>query len=473
MPLDTTSTLFDDPIQEEARQKLCEAIDDPKVKVDDVLYMVEHNFPAMDIHLVGWSLVDRVMYNYARRPEKDVAQLIEKLAWKGAGIESSLLHQAIEKNQPEVVEALLRTGQVDVKENNELIHAIQKGNVRIVGDLLQAGTPVDVTGEGKRGPLHEAALRCTPANQNETAEITHLLLNKGANPNVKDSWRNLPLHYAVAKNGELVQILMAGGTQLFEKNRSGKEVPVENAAGSTPLQSLIYAGMLQAEDPNEYAKTAKYLLYRIKDPSQHNALLNHRNYDGDTALKMAVRNIPLIGQEGVATLLTEGADPNIPDKEGNTALHQAIGEPEAVKTLLASHADWRLLNKKHQTPRQAAAAAIEKEISEIIEEEPAYIEENFAAEKYQLDSWRASIALLEKQENNDHNPSKDASERPGSRQPIDQKATPSPSVSMRRALEQYHAEQAQPPAAEKPQLMALKPAAAPSSEDRAEQIHRS
>ena len=78
--------------------------------------------------------------------------------------------------------------------------------------------------------------------------------------------------------------------------------------------------------------------------------INQQSGEGETPLHLAVFR----GQENaVAAFLKMGADPNIKDKRGDTALHNAArliwGGP-VVKALIENGADIKIRNNKNETP---------------------------------------------------------------------------------------------------------------------------
>lgn len=95
-----------------------------------------------------------------------------------------------------------------------------------------------------------------------------------------------------------------------------------------------------------YCKTQDTLEKLIKQCGNINAV-NERN---ETALIQMVRNSDY---DCVLTLLYNGADPNICDNEGNTALHESvkIGSINITKALIVFDTDLNFMNKFGQTPR--------------------------------------------------------------------------------------------------------------------------
>lgn len=89
-----------------------------------------------------------------------------------------------------------------------LHEAATKGNVAVVRDLLDAGVPVD-------SPSEYGATALSFACDKGHAEVVKLLLERGANPNVKDTfYESDPMTWA-AYNGhtEVVKLLIGAGVE--------------------------------------------------------------------------------------------------------------------------------------------------------------------------------------------------------------------------------------------------------------------
>jgi len=183
-------------------------------------------------------------------------------------------------------------------------------------------------------PLHKAA-------HDGYINATTLLLSKGANSNVRDTFGRTPLLYALDWSREDIALLLienganvnvkdsAGWTALHEASRNGcknsvllliernANVNSKDNEGTTPLhQATIYNNQDCAE-----------ILIR------NNADLEAKNKDGETPLSCAVffqcKNI-------VALLIEKGADLNVKDNNGNTPLDSLVRDAEII-SLLRSH----------------------------------------------------------------------------------------------------------------------------------------
>lgn len=105
-------------------------------------------------------------------------------------------------------------------EKNELLSAVERGNITHVKQLLKSGFSVN-----SKGFLGATALMKAALKGNE--EMVKLLLDFGADIYVKDDGGATPLHYAVrAGNTKIVELLV----------KSGADVNVKDKLGFSPLK---------------------------------------------------------------------------------------------------------------------------------------------------------------------------------------------------------------------------------------------
>jgi ankyrin repeat protein len=243
----------------------------------------------VDVHLKGrfdWTILH---YACKYRPEL-VPFLLEQGADVNARCEfnETPLHIAC-RHQPSVVLALLNKGAdpnvVDVRDNTPLLIALDH-HPDIVPDLLRFGADptlvrgcvlhiicerrpllfpliidlVDVNDQNERGTtaLHFAAAY--------HPELVPLLLEKGADPNLKDDRGRIPLHYACVHQASAVEPLLKhsietkdvdGKTPLYFAVESqpsvvrsllehGADVWTEDFVGKRPLDLIAYTPLLLA-----------------------------------------------------------------------------------------------------------------------------------------------------------------------------------------------------------------------------------
>jgi ankyrin repeat protein len=268
---------------------------------------------------------------------------------------------------------------------------IDRLRISMVELLLTCGADVNAKDEEGWTALHCAA-------SGGLRDVAELLLKKGANvraraarrywlPNDPLSVRRLfagitPLHEAAANGGpELVELLIAHGAEVNAGTESGK----------TPLH---YAASYRHAHGPELSR-GRYPRYR--DRWQQSAVVelliakgaevNAKDTDGATPLRYALQSdqravakiLIAAGAETVAVkneadqrmlhnafgdiewlrlLLANGADTEEKDEEGNTVLHRAARDPnqEIARLLLARHANVNARNNGGVTPLSYAVS---------------------------------------------------------------------------------------------------------------------
>lgn len=103
------------------------------------------------------------------------------------------------------------------------IDAAERGDTRVVVEMLDAGMPVD-----SRGVYGYTAVECAALNNH--AEVVQLLLKKGANVNKRDGivgWT--PLHVAAWQNSTgVIKVLQQQGASINRKDNFGR-IPLDIA----------------------------------------------------------------------------------------------------------------------------------------------------------------------------------------------------------------------------------------------------
>lgn len=115
-------------------------------------------------------------------------------------------------------------------------------------------------------------------------------------------------------------------------------------------QSTILHSAVRTQDGSQDEGRAQILQLFLsceKHGSDLKASINLQNSKGWTALKLAARkNL----ERCVEVLLENGANPDVPDEEQFTALHNAIGFPAIVKLLLTKAKNIDCQNNDGETP---------------------------------------------------------------------------------------------------------------------------
>ena len=199
-----------------------------------------------------------------------------------------------------------------------LLTAIVNQDVAMVRHFITSDFPTD-------GHLYDesGSLPLLLAVQSGYFEMTKLLLESGANPNLKHKGLEYPLTIAIKKrtaaHRKLVPLLY----------RAGASVSAADVAGQTALHMVIDTRQLELMRYFLEQKVTTYITDR----------------EGVSPLLLAVnKQMPAF----VTLLLAHGADPNHVRKDGVRALTIAVERKnhDMVKQLLESKADVQLLTPK-------------------------------------------------------------------------------------------------------------------------------
>jgi len=313
--------------------------------------------PSADLRLV-----DAVKRQDKQALRSLLRERVDVNARQGDG--ATALAWAADRNDLEAADLLIQAG-ADADAANEygvtpLSLACGNGNGAMVERLLKAGANPNAARATGETPL----MTCARVG---AAEAVKLLLARGANANAKDAERGqTALMWAASqKHPEVVQALVDAKADvharsavlpLYKPTRPITYSPnvhfPETKGGFTPLLFAAQAGDLES---------VRILLAA-------GARANDATPEAGSALVLATMN----GHENVAHfLLDQGADPNIADGYGITALHWAVQEglkamygrpgevdpywehpnmPELVKTLLVRGANPNARIKKDFDP---------------------------------------------------------------------------------------------------------------------------
>uniref|UniRef100_A0A3Q3A568 E3 ubiquitin-protein ligase MIB2 n=1 Tax=Kryptolebias marmoratus TaxID=37003 RepID=A0A3Q3A568_KRYMA len=260
---------------------------------------------------------------------------------------------------------------VDIKNHGKtaLQVAAHQGHMEVVKALLQANSSVDVKDEDGDTALHYTAF----GNQ---AEIARLLLSKGANinllnnsmctalhiavnkgftdvvrvltehsadVNLQDSYGDTPLNDAIAKDfRNIIEILVVvPNIDFTQQNHRGFNL-LHHAAlkGNKLATEKILARARQLVDvKKEDGFSALHLaaLNNHRDVAEvlikeGRCDINIRNNRNQTALQLAVTQ----GHTDLVQLLVdEGADVNMEDEDGDTAMHVTLLRPQLANVVLS------------------------------------------------------------------------------------------------------------------------------------------
>ena len=205
--------------------------------------------------------------------------------------------------------------------------------------LLDQGLiALDYLDQMKFSSLHIAAKK-------NALNLARLLLERGANLNLKDDVGDIPLHLAVGyETEEMVELLLNWGADTEIKDKHGR-TPIQIASSrgrSEPilLNLIIKGAKIETRSSEERTPlgtaidcdsplSARMLIEHGADVNAEYSLWNH----GGTLLLEAVKQKK---EWAVKLLLEEGANPQAIDGAGRQALHYAVeaGQESMVKVLL-------------------------------------------------------------------------------------------------------------------------------------------
>jgi ankyrin repeat protein len=228
---------------------------------------------------------------------------------------TTTLHWAVQRDDADTVAQLLRRGAKSNAANRygvtPLMLAAENGNPRIAIALLQAGADAN-------GQLPSGETVLMTAARTGSEDVVKALLQHGADPNIAERTQGeTALMWAVAENHpRAARALIEGGARVNARSAPSSLPPLNfGTSGIVPMAlpkgqftPLMYAARQGAID------SARVLLDAGAD-------LNLTDPEGTTALELAIINSHY---ELAAFLLDRGADPEIADASGMGALYAAV-----------------------------------------------------------------------------------------------------------------------------------------------------
>ena len=313
---------------------------------------------AMRDFELGWD------YDNGRRSDDDIFHCVQLLLDHGASAEaqnnhgSTPLHVAASKMSREIIQSLIENStNIDLRNNSgrtALHEALQRGQPDIIQLILNHNAEVDALDSGGSTPLHLAIYK-------GHLETVQLLLKRGASVALRNENGQTALHRASeCGQSDIIQVLLNHNAEVDAPDNDGS-TPLhlaisERSPASSEGSSTRIGGLATSEEPS--VKAVQLLL-------EHGANINLRNHMGQTALHKALQR----GHLGILVLiLKDNADVNAFDLNGLTPLHLAISEalPKAVQLLLGHGASVHTQNNQGETIFQAASARGLQEITEML-----------------------------------------------------------------------------------------------------------
>ncbi len=169
-----------------------------------------------------------------------------------------------------------------------LYFAAANGHKDIVAYLLDMGAAIDASTD------HGSALHV--AADDEYVEVVRLLLDRGADPNLKNNWKKTPLHNTAQNKSQTVAKLLID---------SGADISVQDHKGRTPLHRC------------KSLPVAKLLISKGAD-------VNAVDNSGYTPLHWAATPREIVHHPTIVYLLANGADTSQADNSGLTPRQLAV-----------------------------------------------------------------------------------------------------------------------------------------------------
>ena len=194
---------------------------------------------------------------------------------------------------------------VECSDKTPLHRAAVEGRLEEV-KMLIASRGADVNAQTRRGraPLHYAA-------ENGHCKIVNLLLRSRAKVNLPNKWGRAALHYAASKHRvDCVKILI----------NNGADLDWQDVDAQTPLYHAVAASMY--DDARELG-THERITEMTDAGGRDSTMLDSGMRDTE------VRDTHLKVHRTLLLLITNGANPDTPDKSGITPLHVAAEQGNA------------------------------------------------------------------------------------------------------------------------------------------------
>ena len=239
-----------------------------------------------------------------------------------------------------------------------LDEAASVGNLEMVKLLVYHGVDVDVKGPylGKTA-LHRATI-------GGYKDVVELLLAEGADVSAKSQVHlATPLHYAAEKgHKEIAELLIAKGADVNAKNNDG-QTPVD-VAFQRNRKEIVDLLVEKRAAVSLHTAAQHGLLEKLQELITEGADVNAKNKDGQTALDIAMKEY---NEEIVKLLIGKGT---------NVSLNAAafIGDINRVKAFVEGNGSVDEADASGQTPLHYAAAGNHMDIAEFLISEGAKID---------------------------------------------------------------------------------------------------
>jgi ankyrin repeat protein len=185
-----------------------------------------------------------------------------------------------------------------------LLAALSENHIRVAEFLIRNGAKVDILGAFGRTPLQRLLSFKQPSEVR--VSLGSFLLKHGADVNFRASDLSTPLHHAIiSPDVKVVQFLLESGADVHSRDDKGR----------TPLHLVNMAYIYDDELEGQAREIIRLVL-------EGGANMNAQDKNGDTPLLLA--HPRLNGARVARILLMNGAEPNVKNNDGETALHRSL-----------------------------------------------------------------------------------------------------------------------------------------------------
>ncbi|XP_059176241.1 putative ankyrin repeat protein RF_0381 [Physella acuta] len=305
--------------------------------------------------------------------------------------ESSALYLAVEEGDLETVQALVKCGadldKLDKFGQTVLQRAINSQHTDIAECLIHAGVYLDSKDFYGRTALSQACLNVTSFDlddvENDDGKIVKfipLLLQKGADPNIKDSrGRSLLFRSLVENHLNLANVLIEGNA----------DVNIANVVGATPLNiamirnetDMIINLLRKGADVNLYGRKCGPNPIRVAETGNVELMKLFLQYKADVDVTVNGMNALFISIEKNDTkmwelLISNGAGLEAVNAQGETALMMAVkaGNMDLLRHLVQHGADVDCLNSRRVSALYEAVILVSCEAVQLLVEAGAALD---------------------------------------------------------------------------------------------------
>ena len=291
---------------------------------------------------------------------------------------------------------------VNKSNQTSLILACVKGSNDAIKVLLKAGADLKIADADGDTCIHHAARNdcCTQViksiitdgvdvnatnKYNETAlliackegktDVIHILINARADPNIPDDKGATCIHHAVrkgcSKDALEAIVHLCTNVNATDKNNETALMIACKRGNKDAMNVLLTVGATNCCDPNgdtclHYAVRNDCCTEVFQSLITHGVDVEVTNMYNETALLIACKEGK---NDAINVLLNAGADPYIPDGNGATCIHHAVGEgcnKDVIETIVNHDVDINATDKNNATALMIACKRGNKDAINVL-----------------------------------------------------------------------------------------------------------